>query len=153
VYDFAAVVWSMPLSFQITIDCASPHTLAAWWAKTLDWAVEPSNEEFIREMISRGLATEGDTEVFEGTLVWRAGAAITNTQDAATPRILFQLVPEPKTVKNRVHLDVRLHADSLTQVQEALIQRGATFLHTGQQGPHHWVTMADPEGNEFCISE
>jgi hypothetical protein len=59
-------------------------------------------------------------------------------------------VPEPKTAKNRVHLDVRVGADHVGEQVDRLIARGATFLHKGSQGPHEWVTLADPEGNEFC---
>ncbi|GAB3973287.1 VOC family protein [Plantactinospora veratri] len=66
--------------------------------------------------------------------------------------MLFQLVPEPKTVKNRMHLDVRTGVDDLAPVVEALVARGAKFLHDGRQGPFRWVTLADPEGNEFCVS-
>jgi predicted enzyme related to lactoylglutathione lyase len=68
------------------------------------------------------------------------------------PRVLFQLVPEGKTVKNRVHLDVRIGQDSLDEVVARLTERGATYLHSSTQGPHTWVTMTDPEGNEFCVS-
>ncbi len=66
------------------------------------------------------------------------------------PRVLFQAVPEPKTVKNRVHLDLR-GEDDPAALRERLIERGATALHDGRQGPHTWVTMSDPEGNEFCV--
>jgi predicted enzyme related to lactoylglutathione lyase len=66
--------------------------------------------------------------------------------------VLFQLVPEPKTVKNRVHLDVRVAPDDIAAEVARLTARGATVLHEGQQGPHRWVTIADPEGNELCIS-
>jgi hypothetical protein len=65
---------------------------------------------------------------------------------------LFQLVPEAKTVKNRVHLDVWVGAEKVEAERVRLIGRGARFLHRGRQGPHAWVTMADPEGNEFCLS-
>jgi predicted enzyme related to lactoylglutathione lyase len=67
--------------------------------------------------------------------------------------MLFQLVPEPKTVKNRMHLDVRIGTDDVERTVAALTARGAKFLHTGRQGPHSWVTLADPEGNEFCVSQ
>ena len=67
------------------------------------------------------------------------------------PRVLFQLVPEAKTVKNRVHLDLRPGPDGTEAIVARLDARGATELHRGAQGPHHWVTMADPEGNEFCV--
>jgi len=143
----------MGYSFQVTVDAAAPHPLADWWAQTLGWAVEPSDEAFIRSMIEQGHATEADTTTHAGVLVWKEGAAI-SLPDAmpGTPRVLFQLVPEPKTVKNRVHLDVRVGDDDPEAVRAALEARGATFLHTASQGPHTWVTMADPEGNEFCVS-
>lgn len=143
----------MSYVFQVTVDCADPHTLADWWAETLGWEVEPSDEEFIRSMIAKGFATEADTKVHRGVLVWATGCAITLPDGpAGTPRVLFQSVPEPKTVKNRMHLDVRLGDDDLETVKAALEARGATYLHPGSQGPHVWATMADIEGNEFCIS-
>jgi predicted enzyme related to lactoylglutathione lyase len=51
-----------------------------------------------------------------------------------------------------MHLDVRIGEDDGEEVVARLTERGATVLHTGTQGPHTWVTMADPEGNEFCVS-
>jgi hypothetical protein len=60
-------------------------------------------------------------------------------------------VPEPKTVKNRLHLDLRGEGSADARVK-ALTERGAVCLHTASQGPHTWVTMADPEGNEFCVT-
>ena len=61
-------------------------------------------------------------------------------------------MPEPKTGKNRWHLDVWVGDDHVREQADRLIARGATFLHEGQQGPHRWITLADPEGNEFCVS-
>lgn len=138
----------MAYAFQVTVDSLDPHVLASWWAETLDWNVEPSDPEFIREMVRTGRAQESDTRVFDGALVWKAGAALVYPD---RPRILFQLVPEPKTVKNRMHFDVRV-GDGRRAVADALIARGATFLHDGRQGPFEWITLADPEGNEFCVS-
>jgi predicted enzyme related to lactoylglutathione lyase len=66
--------------------------------------------------------------------------------------VLFQRVPEPKTVKNRVHLDVRVGRDRVDEEVARLTARGATVLHHGQQGPYSWVTIADPEGNELCLT-
>jgi hypothetical protein len=140
----------MPYEFQVVVDSADPHAQADWWAETLDWEVEPSDEAFIRRMVAEGYATEGDTKTHRGVLVWREGAAINHPETRR--RVLFQLVPESKTVKNRVHLDVRVGADNIEAQVERLTSRGATTLHKGQQGPHWWVTMADPEGNEFCVS-
>jgi len=148
----------MTYSFQIAIDAAEPHSLADWWAETLGWVVEPSDEAFIRRMITEGHATDDDTLTWRGSLVWRTGAAIRHPDELGAgaggtrPRILFQSVPEPKTVKNRMHLDLRIGADDVDTVVARLTDRGATFLHTGPQGPHSWVTMADPEGNEYCVS-
>jgi hypothetical protein len=146
----------MTLNIQIVVDCKNPHGLADWWAETLEWAVEPQDEGFIRSMIEQGFATETETATHHGKLVWREGAAIRPPAelDAKAPahRVLFQIVPEEKTVKNRVHWDVRLAGADKDAVRAALVARGATFLWSASQGPHSWHTMADPEGNEFCIS-
>ena len=145
----------MAYDFQVVVDCADPHTLADWWADAIGWDVEPSDEAFIRRMVEQGHATWDDTTKHNGVLVWREGAAIRppeGPQPAPYRRILFQLVPEPKTIKNRVHLDIRVGADNIERELERLTARGARFLHRGQQGPHGWVTIADPEGNELCLS-
>jgi hypothetical protein len=104
-------------------------------------------------MIEQGHAIEADTRVYKGALVWREGASITSEPERSPSamRVYFQAVPEPKAVKNRMHIDLRIGGDDAVQVREALIARGATVLHSGSQGPHTWLTMADPEGNEFCV--
>jgi hypothetical protein len=88
--------------------------------------------------------------------VWRTGQAIRPVEEpeakAPAHRVLFQAVPEGKTVKNRLHWDVRLDGRDKEEVRKQLEARGATFLWTANEGPHEWHTMADPEGNEFCIS-
>ena len=146
----------MTLNIQIAVDCTDPHALADWWAETLDWAVEPQDEDFIRSMIEQGYATEDQTRTHRRHLVWKDGAAIRPAQDIDSKdperRILFQTAPEGKTVKNRVHWDVRLDGRDKDEVRRELEARGASFLWTARQGPHSWHTMADPEGNEFCIS-
>ena len=80
------------------------------------------------------------------------------------PRLFFQRVPEgkpdeprtdepaPERRHNRLHLDIRIGDDDRDEVVAKLIARGARKLWDGQQGPHTWVTMADPEGNEFCVA-
>ena len=144
----------MPYDVQVVIDSADPHALADWWADVLGWPVEPSDEEFIRRMISEGYASEDDTTKHNGTLVWKEGAAINHPggRESGRPRILFQLVPEPKTVKNRVHLDLRPDVEDKEGEVRRLVDKGATVLHRGRQGPHTWVTMTDPEGNELCLA-
>ncbi|MCU1519689.1 MAG: hypothetical protein JWN19_74 [Arthrobacter sp.] len=146
----------MTLNIQIAVDCRKPHELADRWAETLDWAVEPQDEDFIRSMIEQGFATDAETTTHNGKLVWRDGAAIRPSEelDAKPPtrRILFQTVLEEKTIKNRIHWDVNLAGADKDTARSALEARGATFLWTAREGPHSWHTMADPEGNEFCIS-
>jgi hypothetical protein len=146
----------MTLNIQMTVDCFKPHELADWWAETLAWAVEPQDEAFIRSMIEQGYATQAETQLHRGKLVWRDGAAIRppDELEAKSPgrRVLFQTASEEKTGKNRVHWDVKLDGRDKDEVRAALEARGATFLWTARQGPHEWHTMADPEGNEFCIS-
>jgi len=143
----------MAMSFQVTVDCREPHVLAEWWAQTLGWDVEPSDPDFVRRMVDEGQATEDDTTTYRGVLVWRTGAAIRHPDPEAGPggRVLFQLVPEAKTVKNRMHLDLRPGEESADDVVARLVERGATVLHTGREGPHTWTTLTDPEGNEFCV--
>ena len=144
----------MTYEFQVTVDSADPHKMADWWAETLGWQVEQTDEAFIRRMVAEGHATESQTRQYNGSLVWAAGAGISHPDGLQrAPRVLFQAVPEPKTVKNRMHLDVRIGTDDVESTVAGLVARGATFLHNGRQGPHTWVTLADPEGNEFCVSQ
>jgi Glyoxalase-like domain len=146
----------MAYDFQVAVDSARPHELADWWADALGWVVEASDEDFIRRMIAEGYATEDDTMVHNGVLVWTEGAAIHHPDQQRRhggpwPRVLFQRVPDRKTVKNRLHLDVSVGRERIEAEVARLRERGATELYRGQQGPNSWVTMADPEGNEFCL--
>ncbi|TFV90523.1 VOC family protein [Blastococcus sp. CT_GayMR16] len=141
----------MAFDFQVTIDSSAPHELADWWAEALGWQVEPQDEAFIRRMVDTGAASEDDTTRHRGALVWKAGAGLTSP-DPGRPRVLFQHVPEAKTVKNRVHLDVRVGAERQEAEVARLTKLGATELWRASQGPYAWVTLADPEGNEFCVT-
>lgn len=142
----------MAYTFQVTIDSAEPHALADWWADALGWEVEPSDEEFIRGQIAAGNATEEDTTTHRGILVWKTGAGIRHPDGLeGAPRVLFQYVAEPKTVKNRLHFDVRTGDEDPRELVERLIAKGATHLHEGKQGPFTWTTLADPQGNELCV--
>lgn len=138
------------MTVQVTVDCADPHRLAAWWADLLGWSVEPQDPAFIERMIDEGLATADEAIVHDGQLVWRAGCAINAPAGLAAPRILFQLVPETKATKNRVHLDLRA-GDEVEAMRARAVDLGAVPIGGGQQGPHFWVTYQDPEGNEFCL--
>jgi hypothetical protein len=89
---------------------------------------------------------------------WNDQSAIVDP-DGDGPRIFFQRVPEGKTVKNRVHLDVRaapgLADDArrarLREEAERLVGLGATRLYERDEPGEFWITLQDPEGNEFCL--
>jgi predicted enzyme related to lactoylglutathione lyase len=110
---------------SITIDSRDPFALAKWWCAA--FGVPMSHEDF-----------PGDPE------------AICALNDGS-PRLLFELVPEEKTVKNRVHIDLR-PTTSREEAVERLISHGASLVsdHRRDDGSG-WVVLADPEGNEFCV--
>ena len=117
----------MALRWQaICIDTVDPAPLARWWADLLGWR----------------LTHEDDEEI---VLEPPAGSP----EDGVSPDILFLRVPEPKSVKDRLHIDLRPddHAAEVARA-EAL---GATRVDIGQGDDKTWVVLADPEGNEFCI--
>ena len=126
----------MARDIQVTVDCTDPHALG--------WEVGPNDEPFIRRTVEAGHALSDDTTTHQGGLVWKAGQAL-RRPDGVGPRRLFPLVPEAKVAKNRVHLDVWVPAGEC----EAEVAR----LHDGRQGQRTWVALADPHGNEFCVSD
>ena len=134
---------------QIAVDAADPHALCRFWAAALHYEIE-DHHELIMTLVDQGhVSLDADTIEVDGRRAF-ATAAACRPGDGAGPRLLFQTVPEPKTVKNRVHLD--LHVDDRDAVIARLVGLGATHLWDGRQGPQTWVTLADPEGNEFCVS-
>ena len=110
---------------HVTIDCADPYELASFWAKVLEGSLADDDEP-------------GDPEAL--------------VESASGPALLFVRVPEPKSVKNRVHLDLQPQDRTRDQEVERLRQVGASIAadHRKPDGTG-WVTMADPEGNEFCV--
>ena len=139
----------MAPTLQIAIDCADPHALVEFWAAALGYDVERHGDQ-IRRMLDEGWASEADVTKVDGQLAWRTAAACRDPEGKG-PRLLFQVVPEPKTVKDRIHLDVQVGAERRDAEVERLVALGATWLWEASQGPHSWVTLADPEGNEFCV--
>ncbi|MGZ8650859.1 MAG: VOC family protein [Actinomycetota bacterium] len=141
----------MALAIQVTFDAADPGRLAPFWAQVLGYIAEPppegwtSWEDWAREM-----------KIPEER--WNDQSAIVDP-DGAGARIFFQRVPEGKTAKNRVHLDVRaapgLDADArrarLLEESERLVAAGGTKLYEVEEPGEFWITMQDPEGNEFCL--
>ena len=135
---------------QIAIDSHDPHALNDFWAETVGY-VKEDHHDMIEELLAAGHATADDTITRHGRLAWKIAAAC-GDPDGVGPRLLFQAVPEDKTVKDRLHLDLHV-GDRRDAVIASCLERGATKLWDGQQGPQTWVTLADPEGNEFCVSE
>ena len=135
--------------FQVTVDANDPHALAAWWAPLLGYEVE-SNDDFIGELLEAGHVTDDDLVVIDG-LRYFADAAALRDPGGVQPRLYFQRVPEPKTAKNRFHLDLRVEQGDLERRVEALVARGATFVTYGEHPGHRWAVMQDPEHNEFCL--
>ena len=109
---------------NITIDCADAVTLATFWQRLLGWDLHPESS---------------------------AEEALLVEPSRSGPGLLFIRVPEPKSGKNRIHLDLqprRLRDDEV----EHLLGEGASMVadHRTDDGGG-WVVMADPEGNEFCV--
>ena len=111
----------------ISIDCTNASAMAHWWARTLGMAVRPYTEEDMAALRAQGIEREEDDP------------SVAVDDPDGGPSIWFNAVAEPKTVKNRVHLDVEGEVDEL-------IRRGATVVERHEA----WTVMADPEGNEFC---
>ena len=107
---------------NIVVDCARPQTVAEFWSEAL------------------GLPTdEGASEFF-----------VSVGREAPGPTMFFIAVPEPKSTKNRVHLD--LVADDRRAEIDRLVALGATFVADKDEWGHSWSVMTDPEGNEFCVA-
>ena len=105
---------------QTIIDAHDPVSLGRWWCAALGWVVvnEDPDEFEIRPSVER------------------------------LPGLLFASVPQPKQIKNRLHLDFR--PDDRDAEVDRLLALGATRADVGQ-GEQSWVVLADPEGNEFCV--
>jgi hypothetical protein len=121
---------------DIVFDCEKPAPLARWWAATLDgYRVAPYDAAEVERLRALGVVDlEDDPSV------------VVEPASGDKPRYLFMRVPEPKRHKNRVHVDLR--SDDLEAEVARLIERGAVELYRIDTN----VTMADPEGNEFCIA-
>ena len=147
----------MAVSYQLVIDCAEPEPLAQFWAEALHYVIAPPPRGF--ESWDDYFRSIGVPETDLGN-----GADIIEDPNGEGPRIWFQIVPEKKSIKNRIHIDVDASGgrgsslDTRRERVEAEAARleslGATRLHTiVEEGLDHYaVAMADPEGNEFDIN-
>ncbi len=140
----------MTTPFQIAIDADDPHRLNRFWAEAMGYEIE-DHHDIVRQVLDAGHVTPDETIEVDGRLAFKTAAASRDPAGVA-PRLLFQHVPESKTVKNRVHLDLHVGDERRDAEVERLTALGASRLWDGQQGPQRWVTMADPEGNEFCVA-
>ena len=140
------------MRFQIVIDSADPHSLCRFWAHLLHYEVD-RDPDFVRRMVDAGAATPADVIEYDGVLTWRTAAACSDPTGNG-PRLLFQR-PDglpAKTDRNRLHLDLNPSRDDSAALVERALELGATRMWDGGQGAARWVTLADPEGNEFCIT-
>ena len=110
---------------EVVIDCTDHGAVVAFWQAALGNERRAVNEQYV-------------------ALVPPAPAA------PGRPPLLFQKVPEPKTAKNRVHLDFR--AEVMADEVARLAALGATVIAERSLGDFRWTVMADPEGNEYCVS-
>jgi catechol 2,3-dioxygenase-like lactoylglutathione lyase family enzyme len=140
----------MGRTVQITFDAADPHTLVAWWADLLGYRVEDHHDRVV-ELLAAGHLSDADVVELDGRKAF-ADAATAIDPDGPGPRLYVQRVPESKTAKNRVHLDVRVGQDDLDSEVERVKGRGASFVDWGSHPGYRWAVMRDPEGNEFCLS-
>jgi hypothetical protein len=105
---------------ELVVDANDPPTLADFWAQVLDYRVSDTSDEWVQ---------------IEGP---------------RPPTILFAAVPEAKTVKNRLHIDVNPTDRSQEEEVERIVGLGARPADVGQKDVS-WVVLTDPEGNEFCV--
>jgi catechol 2,3-dioxygenase-like lactoylglutathione lyase family enzyme len=136
---------------NITFDCADPRALSHFWSDLFGWPRAEWPPELREQLLAGGL-TEQDLE----------DRSVAMDPDGVAPRMFFQRVPEGKTVKNRVHLDIsvfgparRPTADELDAEKDRLVALGATVDHLFEADwggiPERHYVMHDPEGNEFCL--
>ena len=120
---------------DVVFDCRHPASLARFWAAALD---DYQVAAYDRAELDRLRAAGVDNPEDDPTV-------LVETKSGRTPRLWFQLVPESRLVKNRVHLD--LTCNDVRAEVERLTGLGARVLAEYEQ----WVTLADPEGNEFDV--
>lgn len=144
-----------PVHWKVVIDAADPHAQADFWAAALRYETE-DNDALIQRLLELGALPREAVVEYHARLAFRDLVAVRHPDDPYDKdsgtglgrRLLFQRVPEPKTVKNRLHLDFR--PDDRDAEVTRLLALGARHTDIGQ-GEQSWVTLVDPEGNEFCV--
>lgn len=150
----------MALNWKLVIDSRNAPTLADFWAAALEYEVEDPSA-LIEQLLAAGQLGEDAVVELRGRKTFRGYAAIRHPDDPFDQtsgigrgrRLLFQDVPEDKSGKNRLHLDVHSEPGDLDGLVARLEGLGATRVREIDQGPAgHWWIMRDPEGNEFCAA-
>ncbi len=143
----------MAHSFQVTFDADDPARLGDFWIAALGYILQPPPSGFESwDDWARAMNIPEEN--------WNDARALVDP-DGGGPRIFIQRVPEAKTAKNRVHLDINISGGPGTPLDErrtrvdAEVQRlsgaGASLVRPIEQRDEYWVVMQDPEGNEFCV--
>ncbi|MFJ2773686.1 VOC family protein [Streptomyces sp. NPDC087300] len=146
------------LHWKLVIDANDPHAQVAFWGEVLGYEVE-DNSALIERLLGFGAVTEAATLDFRGRRAWRDLIAVRHPDDPFDEdtgtglgrRILFQRVPQTKTGKNRLHLDVHSEPGRRDEEVARLEGLGATVARRVKEPGGEWVIMRDPEGNEFCV--
>ena len=133
----------MARQIQITVDAAAPRALGEFWCQVLGYVEEPPPAGF--DTWEDALTAFG----IDQTDPDRAFAIV--DPDDIGPRVFFLKVPEGKTAKNRLHLDVQVEQSDLHARAGELVALGATHVAEFDKPEGHWITLLDPEGNEFCL--
>ncbi|MFZ0214997.1 MAG: VOC family protein [Candidatus Dormiibacterota bacterium] len=139
----------MATAVQVTLDCADPHAVARFWAAALGYEKE-DHTGLVAGLVASGALAATDTADVDGGPQF---ADVSACRDPAGkgPRLFFQRVPEGKVAKNRMHLDLHVGPDLYEAEAARLEQLGARRLwFSDDRGAKCW-TMADIEGNEFCV--
>jgi hypothetical protein len=150
----------MALNWKLVIDSTDAPAIADFWAAALDYEVEDPSA-LIEQLLAAGHLGEEAVVEHRGRKTFRGYAAIRHPEDPFDEtsgvghgrRLLFQDVPEGKSVKNRLHIDVHSEPGGLDELVARLEDLGAVRVREVDQGPAgHWWLMRDPEGNEFCAA-
>jgi len=139
----------MATQIQIVVDAVDPLAQARFWADAVGYDVEDTTD-LITKVHDAGIAGAELFHEVDGRLYWNDLVGVRDPESAG-PRFLFQRNSEPKSDKNRMHVDLTVGPDQRDAEVARLRDLGAEVLYEIDEPGGHHVTMADPEGNEFCV--